>query len=74
MLKARKKLSEPEVRYFLRQLIHGCRYVHSKKIVHRDLKLGNMLLDEQMQLKVDNNGSESILLFILIIICVYSVI
>ena len=56
MLKARKTLTESEVRYYLRQLVEGCRYVHSQKIIHRDLKLGNMLLNENMQVKIADFG------------------
>lgn len=39
VLKARKVLTEPEVRYYLRQVIAGLRYLHRQGIIHRDLKL-----------------------------------
>ena len=40
----------------MKQLVEGCKYIHKQKIVHRDLKLGNMLLNESMQLKVADFG------------------
>ncbi|GAB1610294.1 serine/threonine-protein kinase PLK1-like [Argonauta hians] len=56
VLKNRKTLQEQEVRYYVRQLIDGVKYIHSNKIIHRDLKLGNMFLNEDMQIKIGDFG------------------
>ncbi|XP_018614396.1 serine/threonine-protein kinase PLK2b [Scleropages formosus] len=56
ILKARKVLTEPEVRYFLRQIVSGIRYLHQQEILHRDLKLGNFFVNESMELKVGDFG------------------
>lgn len=50
--KRRKALSEPEVRYYLRQTILGCQYLHSHRVIHRDLKLGNLFLSDDMEVKI----------------------
>uniref|UniRef100_A0A8C4NVF5 Serine/threonine-protein kinase PLK n=1 Tax=Dicentrarchus labrax TaxID=13489 RepID=A0A8C4NVF5_DICLA len=56
ILKARKVLTEPEVRYYLRQIVSGLRYLHEQEILHRDLKLGNFFVSESMELKVGDFG------------------
>eukprot|EP00890_Picochlorum_soloecismus_P002934 jgi/Picsp_1/3641/NSC_06478-R1_calcium calmodulin-dependent protein len=38
--------SEDDARVIFRQLIEGVKYMHDKQIVHRDLKLENMLLSK----------------------------
>lgn len=56
IMKTRKTLTDPEVRYFMAQLVEGCKYIHSRHIIHRDLKLGNLLLSEQMEVKITDFG------------------
>uniref|UniRef100_A0A8C2FSS7 Serine/threonine-protein kinase PLK n=1 Tax=Cyprinus carpio TaxID=7962 RepID=A0A8C2FSS7_CYPCA len=56
ILKARKVLTEPEVRYYLRQIVSGLKYLHEQEILHRDLKLGNLFINESMELKVGDFG------------------
>lgn len=56
MHKRRKTVTEPELRYFVRQIANACQFLHSNKIVHRDLKLGNLFLNDNMELKVGDFG------------------
>jgi len=56
VIKNRSTLTEPEVRYYMRRLVSGLSYIHSQRVIHRDLKLGNMLLDESMELKIADFG------------------
>lgn len=56
LLKKRKKLTEPEVRYYIAQLISSLKYLHENLVIHRDLKLGNLFLDSQMRIKVGDFG------------------
>ncbi|KAJ3032137.1 UNVERIFIED_CONTAM: Cell cycle serine/threonine-protein kinase cdc5/MSD2 [Siphonaria sp. JEL0065] len=55
-LKARKRLTEPEVRYYMHHLLHGVNYMHQHRVIHRDLKLGNMFLAKDMRLKIGDFG------------------
>lgn len=54
--KERRTLTEPEVRYYLRQIISGLKYLHSRGILHRDLKLGNFFINENMELRLGDFG------------------
>ena len=53
--KRRKAVTEPEARYFMNQILLGCKYVHETKIIHRDLKLGNIFLNDNMEVIIKNN-------------------
>lgn len=56
MHKRRKTLTEPEVRYLVYQIALACKYLHDNRIVHRDLKLGNLFLNDSMEIKVGDFG------------------
>lgn len=56
VLKYRGKVSEPEARYYMQQMVTGVAYIHSQKVVHRDLKPGNMFLSDGMIVKIGDFG------------------
>ncbi|CBK23376.2 uncharacterized protein [Blastocystis hominis] len=56
LIKNRKYLTEPEVQYFLLQIIDAVKYLHNRRIIHRDLKLGNVFLDDNLDVKVGDFG------------------
>ncbi|NWT76137.1 SIK2 kinase, partial [Prunella himalayana] len=46
------RLSEPEARRKFWQILSAVEYCHGRKIVHRDLKAENLLLDNNMNIKI----------------------
>ena len=42
-----KTLCEDEARHFFRQIVDAISYVHKEFLIHRDLKLENLLLSDQ---------------------------
>lgn len=54
--KRRKALTECETRYFMKQICDGVNYLHQNRIIHRDLKLGNLFLNDELQVKIGDFG------------------
>lgn len=54
--KRRKAVTEPEARYYMTQLLKGVQYLHNNRVIHRDLKLGNIFLNDDMEVKIGDFG------------------
>ena len=55
-VRKRKKCDEPLAKVLFKQIIEGIGYIHSKSILHRDIKLDNILLDGKGRVKIADFG------------------
>ncbi|KAL4504560.1 hypothetical protein ABPG72_010006 [Tetrahymena utriculariae] len=56
LIKRRKRLTELEVQCYVVQIVNALKYLHSHRVIHRDLKLGNLFLNEKMEIKLGDFG------------------
>ena len=52
LLRRRKRLSELEVQFYIKQIIEALKCLHKKKYIHRNLKLAKCLLSDKLELKL----------------------
>ena len=56
MMRKRRCLSLPEIRRYGVQLCGAIKYMHARNVIHRDLKMGNLFLDHNMNIKIGDFG------------------
>eukprot|EP01060_Flectonema_neradi_P011460 TRINITY_DN18534_c0_g1_i1.p1 TRINITY_DN18534_c0_g1~~TRINITY_DN18534_c0_g1_i1.p1 ORF type:complete len:677 (+),score=127.73 TRINITY_DN18534_c0_g1_i1:43-2073(+) len=54
--KKKGRFTEEETAYLVRQIVIGVRHLHGLGIIHRDLKLGNIMLSSKMDVKIGDFG------------------
>lgn len=52
-------LTEPQIKVVCRQMLEGLHYLHGMKIIHRDLKAGNILLMLEGDIKLGEDWASS---------------
>lgn len=56
LINNRYSLTEIEVKHYCYELLLALEYLHSRNIIHRDIKLSNVLLSEKMEVKLCDFG------------------
>ena len=51
-----KPLDENEIWRLVRQILEGLVYIHSQKIIHRDMKPGNIFIDSEKNVRIGDFG------------------
>lgn len=60
-VKRKKRLSEDEARPIFKQIVYGLGHIHSRNVIHRDVKLDNILLDAEGGVKICDFGVSKII-------------
>ena len=56
LLRRRKRLTEIEVQCYIAQIVSAIKYLHAHRVIHRDLKLGNLFISDRMEIKIGDFG------------------
>lgn len=55
-VRKRSKLNETTAKFIFKQIVEGLQFIHSQSIVHRDIKLDNILIDLNNTIKICDFG------------------
>ncbi|KAK8292624.1 hypothetical protein V6Z12_D06G133300 [Gossypium hirsutum] len=56
MFRPEEKLTEPQIKCYMHQLLSGLQHCHERGILHRDIKGSNLLIDKSGMLKIADFG------------------
>lgn len=60
LIKRRGKLEESDSKYIFKQIVYGVAHIHCRSVIHRDIKLDNILLDSEKGVKICDFGVSKI--------------
>lgn len=54
--KRRGVITDYECSFYIYQILEGVNFLHDKNIIHRDIKLGNLFLNDRLNVKIGDFG------------------
>ena len=60
-IKKRSQLQEPVAKFIFKQIVLALQYIHENNIIHRDIKLDNILIDLDNNIKICDFGVSKII-------------
>lgn len=60
-VKKKRRLQETEARFIFKQILYGLGHCHCRSVLHRDIKLDNVLLDNEKGIKLCDFGVSKII-------------
>jgi polo-like kinase 1 len=61
MVRTRGRCLDEEARFYMVQILAGTKFMHVNHVIHRDLKLGNIFFDANMNTKIGDFGLAALL-------------
>lgn len=61
LIKKKGKLDEGDTKYIFKQIVYGIAHIHCRSVIHRDIKLDNILLDSEKGVKICDFGVSKII-------------
>ncbi len=60
-VKKKRRLTEPVAKFIFKQIVYGLAHIHSRSVLHRDVKLDNILIDSNNVIKICDFGVSKII-------------
>lgn len=61
LIRRKGKLDEGDTKYIFKQIVYGIAHIHCRSVIHRDIKLDNILLDSEKGVKICDFGVSKII-------------